>query len=49
MAYDEYSDNTVSSLIRLVDAGQLDVVIHSGDISYADGYMPHFGTRVFLI
>lgn len=42
MAYDENSDDTVSSLTRLVDAGLLDVVIHSGDISYADGYMPHF-------
>lgn len=42
MAYDENSDYTVASLNRLADAGQLDVVIHSGDISYADGYMPHF-------
>ena len=42
MAYDEFSDDTVASMIRLVDAGKIDVVIHSGDISYADGYMPHF-------
>ena len=42
MAYDVNSDNTVLQLTKLVDAGQLDVVIHSGDISYADGYMPHF-------
>lgn len=42
MAYDTNSDNTVADLIKLVDQGQLDVVIHSGDISYADGYMPHF-------
>ena len=42
MAYDENSDNTIASMLRLVEAGQLDVVIHSGDISYADGYMPHF-------
>ena len=42
MAYDTFSDNTVRQLIDLVDQGKLDVVIHSGDISYADGYMPHF-------
>jgi hypothetical protein len=42
MAYDSLSDNTVASMTRLVDEGKLDVVIHSGDISYADGYMPHF-------
>lgn len=42
MAYDTLSDDTVASMIRMVDAGQIDVVIHSGDISYADGYMPHF-------
>lgn len=42
MAYDVNSDDTVADLIKLVDQGQLDVVIHSGDISYADGYMPHF-------
>lgn len=42
MAYDTNSDGTVADLIKLVDEGQIDVVIHSGDISYADGYMPHF-------
>lgn len=42
MAYDHNSDDTVADLIELVDQGKLDVVIHSGDISYADGYMPHF-------
>lgn len=42
MAYDENSDNTVAQMTKLVDAEQLDCVIHSGDISYADGYMPHF-------
>ena len=42
MAYDHNSDNTVADMIELVDQGKLDVVIHSGDISYADGYMPHF-------
>jgi acid phosphatase type 7 len=42
MAYDENSDDTVAQMSKLVDDGKLDVVIHSGDISYADGYMPHF-------
>ena len=42
MAYDSLSDDTVAQLTRLVDEGRLDVVVHSGDISYADGYMPHF-------
>jgi acid phosphatase type 7 len=42
MAYDAMSDDTVAQLTRLVDQGRLDAVIHSGDISYADGYMPHF-------
>jgi hypothetical protein len=42
MAYDHNSDGTVADMIELVDQGKLDVVIHSGDISYADGYMPHF-------
>lgn len=42
MAYDAMSDNTVSSLARLVDDGEVQAVIHSGDISYADGYEPHW-------
>ncbi len=42
MAYDVNSDETVADLISLVEEGSIDVVIHSGDISYADGYMPHF-------
>lgn len=42
MAYDSFSDSTVSSLTRLAEQGLIDAVIHSGDISYADGYMPHF-------
>lgn len=42
MAYDSNSDYTVKSIIELVDAGKIDAVIHSGDISYADGYDPHF-------
>ena len=42
MAYDEFSDNTVEVLTNLVDNGEIDCVIHSGDISYADGYEPHW-------
>ena len=42
MAYDQYSDNTVKSLINLVNNNKIQAVIHSGDISYADGYDPHF-------
>ena len=42
MAYDTTSDNTVMRIQELVDAGSIDGVIHSGDISYADGYEPHW-------
>lgn len=42
MAYDEWSDDTVSALNELVDKDEIDCIIHSGDISYADGFEPHF-------
>ena len=42
MSYDNVSDNTVAQLIKLVDEGKIDVVVHSGDISYADGYESHW-------
>jgi acid phosphatase type 7 len=42
MDYGEASDGTVSDLINLVDTGAIQAVIHSGDISYADGYEPHW-------
>ncbi len=42
MGYGENSDNTIQRMIEMVDAGTLDVVIHSGDISYADGFEPHW-------
>jgi hypothetical protein len=42
----EKSDATVANLAALVDSGAVDVVIHSGDISYADGFMPHWDTFV---
>ena len=42
MDYAEKSDATVANMESLVDAGLLDVVVHSGDVSYADGFMPHW-------
>lgn len=42
MAYDSNSDNTVKRLAELAESGGIDGVIHSGDISYADGFQPHF-------
>jgi hypothetical protein len=44
MAYDENSDGVVAHIEALVDAGEVDVVVHSGDIGYADGYEPHWDT-----
>lgn len=42
MSTAEKSDATVANLISLVEADQIDVLIHSGDESYADGFMPHW-------
>lgn len=42
MDYAENSDATVASVQRMVDANEVDAVVHSGDLSYADGYEPHF-------
>jgi hypothetical protein len=42
MDFGTASDATVSDLINLVNAGTIQAVIHSGDISYADGYEPHW-------
>lgn len=42
MGYGDMSDDTVTALIELTDSGKLDCVIHSGDISYADGFEPHW-------
>jgi len=42
MAYDNQSDSTVANLITLVELGKIQIVVHSGDISYADGFMPHW-------
>ena len=37
MGYANNSDNTINRLSELIDNGELDMVIHNGDISYADG------------
>lgn len=42
MGYGEASDFVVSDILALVEAGEIQAVIHSGDISYADGYEPHW-------
>jgi hypothetical protein len=42
MGYGPASDATVARVTGLVQAGQIDLVIHDGDISYADGEMGHW-------
>lgn len=42
MDFGTASDGTVHDMIDLVDAGAIQAIIHSGDISYADGYEPHW-------
>jgi len=42
MAYDVNSDYTVANVQALVEQGKVDIVLHIGDISYADGYDSHF-------
>ena len=44
MDYGANSDNTISRITELVDAEEVDVVVHSGDIGYADGYEVHWDT-----
>ena len=44
MGYGNNSDNTTARIKELVDNGEVDVVIHAGDIGYADGYMVHWDT-----
>lgn len=36
------SNTTIANLASLVDTESIQIVIHSGDISYADGYEPHW-------
>ena len=42
MDFGDASDNTVKDLTALVKDRTVQAVIHSGDISYADGYEPHW-------
>lgn len=42
MGYGDASDGVISELIKLVQGDEIQAVIHSGDISYADGYEPHW-------
>jgi hypothetical protein len=42
MGYAKNSDNTIARLSDLIDSGDLDMVVHNGDISYADGEMSHW-------
>lgn len=44
MGYGENSDHTIERLHDLVMSGEIDMVIHNGDIGYADGYMAHWDT-----
>jgi len=42
MGYGPNSDQTVATVTKLVQAGQVDLILHNGDISYADGDMQHW-------
>jgi hypothetical protein len=42
MGYGPLSDATVARLTALVTAGKVDMVLHNGDIGYADGDMHHW-------
>lgn len=42
MGYGPNSDQTVATVTKLVQTGQVDAIFHNGDISYADGDMEHW-------
>jgi hypothetical protein len=42
MGYGPNSDDTVARLQEKVEKGEIDVILHNGDIGYADGYMVHW-------
>eukprot|EP00047_Mylnosiga_fluctuans_P007489 m.253667 g.253667 ORF g.253667 m.253667 type:complete len:536 (+) comp18485_c0_seq1:382-1989(+) len=42
MSYDNSSDETVAAIAAEVDAGTVDMILHVGDVSYADANMPHW-------
>lgn len=39
MGYGNASNGTIASVASAVDAGEVDFVLHVGDVGYADGYM----------
>ncbi len=42
MGYAEKSDDTVAAITAMVENGTVDLILHVGDVSYADGDMPHW-------
>lgn len=44
MGYGPMSDATVAEVTRRVEAAEVDLVLHNGDVSYADGEMKHWDT-----
>lgn len=42
MGYGNASDATIKRISSLVEAGKLDLILHNGDISYADGEYSHW-------
>lgn len=42
MGYANNSDATIISLASLASEGKIDLLVHNGDISYADGSMKHW-------
>ncbi len=42
MGYANKSDETIARLSALIDADQIDFILHTGDVGYADGYMRHW-------
>lgn len=48
MGYGDLSDDTIRELTSLVSDGKIDAVVHSGDESYADGYMFHWDVRALV-
>ncbi len=42
MGAGDRSNQTIAALYSMLEDSALDVLIHNGDISYADGYERHF-------
>ncbi len=49
MDFGEAGAPTVAAVSKLIDAGKVDLVLHVGDISYADGYQSHWDDFMRLI